>query len=106
MAFFLLGHPSPDQEVKLEERSSGTIELVPETEKGKVMKSQGSEQDRTKLLEHLLTKYNKLVNPDDIKLSLGVNLVDFRVVSFIKNGFCWKQKLFIKELEKLNTIRF
>lgn len=46
---------------------------------------QGTEPDRTRLLTDILTKYNKRVNPDDVKLDFGVNLIDFRVVSLIRS---------------------
>jgi len=83
-AFCLLGvfaHPQPDQGVKLEDVSLTGHDVVVESKEKvkKNMTGQGTEPDRTRLLNDLLTKYNKGVNPDNIKLDFGMNLIDFHV---------------------------
>lgn len=57
----------------------------------KMQAKQGTVEDRTKLLEHLTKGYNKKVNPDDIVLKFGVNLIDFHVCSTrsIVDSYVW-----------------
>jgi len=78
----VFGIPQPDQDLKLEDDSvtgNDAATAAIEEKAKKNMTNQGSEPDRTRLLEDLLKKYNKRVNPDDIKLKFGVNLIDFQV---------------------------
>jgi len=82
------GHPHPDQDLRLDDAKISTIlenaleatenEIVTEAP-ARERTPQGTEPDRTRLLNDILTKYNKRVNPDDVKLDFGVNLIDFRV---------------------------
>jgi nicotinic acetylcholine receptor len=51
-----------------------------ETPTAKKIKSQGTEPDRTKLVADLFKDYNKIINPDDVKLGFGVTLIDFHVL--------------------------
>jgi len=74
---------APDNLVKSEDAqvvqtvaSSAPSEATPK----KVGKSQGTVDDRTRLLSALFTGYNKNVNPDKIKLEVGISLIDFNVI--------------------------
>jgi len=42
--------------------------------------TQGTVEDRTRLVGTLFKDYNKKVNPDDIKLKFGVSLIDFHIL--------------------------
>jgi len=79
----VFGYPEPDQGLKLEAdaitaNDAGTTATEEKVKKMKQMK-QGTEPDRTRLLEDLLAKYNKRVNPDNVKLEFGMSLIDFNV---------------------------
>jgi len=82
-AFCLLGVfalPHPDQELKLEIDSLIKKDAVAAIEeKAENKTNQGTEPDRTRLLNDLLSKYNKGVNPDNVKLDFGLCLIDFHV---------------------------
>jgi len=78
--------PQPDQDLRLSDLQ-GVVDndIIENTAASdgpdaKKIFPQGSEQDRTRLLADILTKYNKKVNPDNVKLDFGVNLIDFRVL--------------------------
>jgi len=80
----------PDELIKLESDAllQALEESVPTTEatatveeaKPRTTKSQGTAADRTRLVTELFKTYNKKINPDDVKLEFGVNLVDFHVL--------------------------
>jgi len=76
-----LGYPQPDQDIKLADAHSHLNEITNDAPKKEplVTSNQGTQEDRTRLMADLLTKYNKRVNPDNVKVAFGVNLLDFRV---------------------------
>lgn len=83
----ITGHPYPDQDLRLDElkvESALENDVIPTTTAVPELRrftNQGSEPDRTRLMQDILTSYNKGVNPDNVKLDFGVNLIDFRVVN-------------------------
>jgi len=88
----VLGSPHPDSALKLEDPkiaalAKNTVDaLAAETESEIVTtpkpepQSEGTVEDRTRLVTSLFAKYNKRVNPDVGKVKFGVALTDFRVL--------------------------
>jgi hypothetical protein len=81
----VFGYPKPDQDLRLGNSKietmleNGDLMVTTEVPETRKFTQQGTEKDRSKLMRDILTKYNKGVNPDDVKLEFGVNLIDFRV---------------------------
>jgi len=66
------------------------------TKMPKQSNSQGTVEDRTKLVAKLFKDYNKIVNPDNVTLKFGVALIDFHILedqdameSFVWLRYVW-----------------
>jgi len=58
----------------------GTTEATVEETTPKKAKSQGTTDDRTRLVTNLFKNYNKRVNPDNVKVEFSLTLLDFHVL--------------------------
>ncbi|ODN01934.1 Acetylcholine receptor subunit alpha-L1 [Orchesella cincta] len=79
----VLGAPDlknlPDLNVDNTLTDAAAAEAEDLTETLKASLSQGNVDDRTRLVADLMSGYNKGVNPDDVAVQFGINLLDFTV---------------------------